>query len=97
MVKKGRKIASKTARQMLCWRHYGFRQRLIASAERAGVTVAVRTEEYTSKTCTHCQHVKHDLGGAKVYRCMQCGLVGDRDVCGARNIFLKNASVVVSP
>lgn len=95
MVKKERrKITCKTVRQMLSWKHFCFRRRLMeASARRLDVEVFVRTEEYTSKTCTSCLKIKHDLGGAKIYKCKYCNLKGDRDVCGARNIFIKNISV----
>lgn len=91
MVKKtNRKIRAKTVRQMICWRHFDFRQRLINTAKRYNVNVFVRSEEYTSKTCTHCQNVKYNLGGAKQYKCTECKLVADRDVCGARNTFMMN-------
>lgn len=95
MVKRSnRKINSKTVRQMLCWRHYAFRQRLIQASKRTtNVKVYVRGEEYTSKTCTHCHTIKHNLGGAKRYKCANCGLLADRDVCGARNIFVKNTAL----
>jgi putative transposase len=95
MVKRSnRKIRSKTVRQMLCWRHYAFKQRLINRAKLyTDANVYIRTEEWTSKTCTHCQHVKNNLGGSKTYRCDHCGLVADRDACGARNIFLKNTAL----
>jgi putative transposase len=94
MVKKAnRKIRSTSVRQMLCWRHFAFRTRLLQAAQQVpGAKVHVRTEEYTSKTCTHCGNIKHDLGGAKSYRCSQCHLMADRDVNGSRNIFIKNAS-----
>ena len=93
MVKKGtRKINSKSVRQMLSWRFYEFRMRLKTRAEAVGKLVYERGEEYTSKTCTCCQKIKHNLGGAKIYRCMHCHIHYDRDVGGARNIFLKNAS-----
>jgi putative transposase len=97
MVKRAnRKIRSNTVRQMLCWRHYEFRTRLLAVASRTPDTkVFVRTEEYTSKTCTQCGFVKHNLGGAKTYKCPHCHIVVDRDVNGSRNIFIKNASGLV--
>ena len=93
MVKKvNRKISSRSVRQMICWRHYAFRQRLLEVAQRCpNVEVFVRGEEYTSKTCTHCGKIKQDLGGAKCYKCTHCGLKIDRDINGSRNIFLKNA------
>lgn len=85
-----RKIRSKTVRQMMCWSHYTFKQRLQMVAEREGARVYIRGEEYTSKTCSHCRFVKHNLGGAKTYKCTQCNLKADRDCCGSRNIFIKN-------
>jgi len=78
---------------MVCWKHYTFRTRLQNYAKRFNTFVHVKGEEYTSKTCSHCMNVKANLGGAKVYKCCHCHLEADRDVMGARNIFLKNASV----
>jgi putative transposase len=50
------------------------------------------TEEYTSKTCTKCGNIKYDLYGAETYRCSngECNLILDRDINGARNIYIKN-------
>ncbi len=92
VVRASRRIRSKTARALLTWSHYRFRCRLLEKASQLGSTIHVRTEEYTSKTCTSCGNVKHDLGGAKTYRCVICGLKTDRDLNGARNIFLKNCT-----
>jgi len=98
MVKKReRKIRSKTVRQMLCWSHGAFKQRLLLAAERCHAKVHVRGEHYTSKTCTHCRNVKHNLGGAKIYKCHVCHLKADRDCCGARNIYIKNTSATLEP
>ena len=88
--RRSRKIDSKTARNMLTWRHYDFRQKLKMKAEERGCTVIECTEEYTSKTCGNCGHIKHNLGSAKIYTCTQCGLQLDRDLHAARNIFLMN-------
>ena len=95
MVKrKNRRIKSKTVRQMICWRHYGFKQRIKQVANRfTNVKVYERTEHYTSKVCTECRNVKHNLGGAKIYKCQCCNLKVDRDVNGARNIFIKNCAI----
>jgi len=93
MVKKKRayrRIGSKTARAMMTWSHYRFRQILIAKAVEAGTKVVLVTEEYTSKTCGACGHVHHELGSAKVFHCPTCGFTIGRDINGARNILLKS-------
>ena len=90
-----RRVGKKTVRDMLSWAHYGFRQRLIAKACRSGTNVYVRSEAWTTKTCTRCGHIKHDIGGAKRFKCPGCGLDIDRDVSGARNIFLRNVQLTL--
>ena len=56
MVKRaGRKIKSATARGMLTWSHYAFREMLKAKAELfLWVKVVECDEAYTSKTCGCC-------------------------------------------
>jgi putative transposase len=88
----GRKLTKKTTRNMLTLSHYKFRMRLQNTAVSRGCRVHILGEEYTSKTCTRCGTIKTNLGGAKEYKCSHCGLIIDRDVAGARNIFLKNIS-----
>lgn len=91
MIRKAdRKISSVTARQMATWAHYRFRERLIFKCRQLGCKVAVVNEAYTSKTCSCCGNVKENLKGERVYRCIPCGAVMDRDVNGAKNIFLRN-------
>jgi putative transposase len=85
-----RKIGKKSVRQMLNWRHYTFRQRLLMSLKEEHTKVHIRGEEYTSKTCTNCMNINYSLGGSKVYKCKNCKVRLDRDVNGARNIFIKN-------
>ena len=81
---------------MLCWRHYTFKMRLQSYvANRNDVNLFIRGEEYTSKTCSGCLNIKHNLGGAKIYKCNHCHIIADRDAMGARNIFIKNASLVM--
>jgi len=97
MVKKGqRKIDSKTARGMLTWSHYAFRQMLKAKAELfPWVKVIECDEAYTSKTCGNCGSLHHKLGSAKVFRCPSCTYVADRDINAARNILLRYLSLHV--
>ena len=86
-----RTIASKTARSMLTWAHYRFRERLVGKALGTGKEVVTVTEEYTSKTCGRCGHV-NDKFTSKTFKCAKCGVEMDRDANGARNIFLKHVA-----
>ena len=87
--KNKRKINNKTARAILTWSHYLFRQRLLnKSREFPWVKVVIVTEEYTSKTCGSCGKLNQSLGSKKDFKC-SCGYEADRDVNGARNILLK--------
>jgi putative transposase len=87
-----RKIRSKTARQMLTWAHYRFKQVLRKKAELSGSHVIDVTEEFTSKTCTKCGHIHTKLGGSKIFRCPVCDHVIPRDWNGALGIMLKALS-----
>ncbi len=91
MIRKGERcINSTTARQMVTCAHYRFRQPLLFKCRQYGCKVAVVNEAYTSKTCSCCGYVKYNLRGAKVFKCPSCAAVMDRDVNGAKNIFLRN-------
>ena len=84
----GRKIRSKTARMMLSFRHYEFKRRLKWKAWQRGVLVLEVNEAYTSRTRSWDGAVKANLGGSKVIR-DESGFGMDRDVNGARGIFLR--------
>ncbi len=84
-----RKIGSRTVRGMMTWAHARFRERLLSKAEEYGKKVFLVSEAYTSKTCSACGWINPKLGGKKVFSCRQCGLRIDRDVNGARGIFLR--------
>ena len=84
----GRKIQSKTARMMLTFRHYEFKQRLQWKAWQRGTLVLDVNEAYTSKTRSWDGAVNTTLGGAKALR-DDTGFGMDRDVNGARGIFLR--------
>ena len=84
----GRRIRSKTARMMLTFRHYEFKQRLQWKAWQRGALVLDVNEAYTSKTRSWDGTVNTKLGGAKAIR-DETGFGMDRDVNGARGIFLR--------
>ncbi len=93
MTKKTQRVLNKTTtRCMYNWCHFLFRKRLIEKAKQRNVKVFVRTEEYTSKTCTLCGH-QNNVKGKKVVCCSKCCIKVDRDIAGARNIFIKNVSM----
>ncbi len=89
VVKKGRKLKSKTARAMMTWAFYQFSQTLEHLCNRYGSKLVRITEEYTSKTCTKCGHIHQKLGGSKNFKCPSCGYEIPRDFNGAVGIFLK--------
>lgn len=85
-----RRIGGKTARMMLTWSHYRFRQTLLnKSREYPWVELIFVDESFTSKTCGRCGHLNNGLGGSKIFYCPGCALTLDRDANGARNILLK--------
>jgi putative transposase len=92
VLRKARRLTNKTARAMVTWSHYRFRQRLLWKCRTTGCKVVVCGEAYTSKTCGQCGWLHNKLGGSKIFECGRCGLEVDRDANGARNILLKNAS-----
>ncbi|MEB3182544.1 MAG: transposase [Nostocaceae cyanobacterium] len=96
IVKKKRNIRSKTARSMLSWSHYKFKQTLKFHAQKRGSVVHDVTEEYTSKTCSKCGHIHSKLGGSKKFVCPECGHTIDRDWNGAINILMKSLSALTS-
>lgn len=87
--RKSRVLSNKSVRSLYSWRHYTFRQRLIQSCDRIGSKVYVLPEDFTTKTCTICGTL-NNVNSKKVIKCTGCAKAIDRDVNGARNIFLKN-------
>jgi transposase len=88
------KLHNKVARGLLTLSHYRFKQLLKAKARvYSDVCVLDVEEEYTSKTCGFCGHVKNKneqvCDGNRVYKCNVCQSQIDRDLNGARNIWLK--------
>ena len=93
--KRQRKINSKTARKMLTWSHYRFKTRLMNKArEYPNCRVIICGEEYTSQTCSECGYLHRKIGGSKKFKCPGCNQESDRDFNAARNILLKNMSLV---
>lgn len=84
------KLHSKTARSMLTWAHYRFKQKLINKAEEYSAKVYEVNEAFTSKTCSYCGRIQN-IGSKGIFKC-KCGVEVDRDLNGARGIFLRTLS-----
>lgn len=84
----GRRLRNKSVRAMLGLGHSQFRSRLISKATNEHKHVLIQDEAYTSKTCSWSGEVIEGLGGRKRIRGSD-GVSMDRDVNGARGIFLR--------
>ena len=81
--------SKKFRRDLLSLRHFVFKERLIAKSKmKQGCHVHVCTEEYTSQTCSRCGIRNSKLGSSEVFDCNSCFLRLDRDINGARNIYI---------
>ena len=89
MTRRGeRQIQSKTARMMLSFQHYRFKKRLQWKAWQRGSLVLEVNEAYTSRTRSWDGRVDEKLGGSRTIR-DESGFIMDRDINGARGIFLR--------
>ena len=83
-----RKLRKKSVRQMLTSSHFRFKQYLKHKAKETGVVVIDVNEAWTSKTVSWTGEIVDKLGGTKVIKDF-AGNVMDRDLNGARGIFLR--------
>ena len=81
-------------RNLLELKHYMFRNRLESKCILRGCNMIVKTEEYTSKTCGRCGTI-NDVGSKDIFTCNKCKLTIDRDVNGARNIYIKTINKIL--
>lgn len=86
-------LSKETKRGLLSLRHYDFKERLKMAGDTYGKKIEIVTEEYTSKTCGSCGKL-NNVGKERIYSCLSCNLVCDRDYNGARNILLKNLDLI---
>ena len=88
------KLHSKLARQMYTISYFELKQKLETKCKEYDLTLEIKDEHYTSKTCTCCGTIKRNLGSNKIYNCINCKILIDRDINGARNIMLKNHNFI---
>ncbi|MEC4819124.1 MAG: transposase [Scytonema sp. PMC 1069.18] len=89
MSKKGkRRIRAKSVRQMLTLSHYQFKQFIKHKAFEHNKIVLDVDEAYTSKTVSWTGEMMK-IGGSKIIKSPSTGQTMDRDLNGARGIFLR--------
>ncbi len=83
-------------REIAALSHGTWRHRLRTQFEDAGAVILVVNESFTSKTCCECGAQNDKLGASRVFRCAAAGCNNEiaRDCNGARNIMLRNWSLV---
>ena len=67
---------------------YEFKRQIEYKSEEYGIKFIEVDRFYpSSKTCSHCGHIKSDLKlSDRTYKCPECGLIIDRDFNAAINL-----------
>ncbi|MFL5811576.1 MAG: RNA-guided endonuclease TnpB family protein [Flavisolibacter sp.] len=76
--RKKRKISSKTARAIITWSHFTFRERLLDKVKEYPECKVKLVTEYTSMTCGSCGELNRSLGSKKNFVCPFCDYKTDR-------------------
>ena len=76
-----------TKRLMNQMSFYKFIEILQHKAEEYNTKVILINEYNTTKECSYCGYIKHDVGANKIYNCNNCNYIIDRDVNAATNIY----------
>jgi putative transposase len=93
--REGRVINCLTTRRMLELSHGRFLERLKYVAKTKQRNVIEVPEAYTTKTCGACGTQNHNVGGSKMFNCVDTDCTYkkmDRDEHGARNIAISTMS-----
>lgn len=65
-----------------------FRMKLRNKCKEKKINYKMVNEAYTSITCTKCGTINRELGSKETFNCNECKIIIDRDLNGARNIYL---------
>ncbi len=82
-------LCSSVNRRMQGLSHYKFQQKMRQLCNKYNSNLYLIDESFTTKTCGCCGYTKDDVGSSKIYKCDKCPYTCDRDIHGARNIWLK--------
>jgi putative transposase len=90
IIKKGGNLTKMTKRIVSSLNYFKFMERLKYKCSINKTGLAIIDEWMTSKMCSLCGNIKENLGGNKIYECSNCLAIIDRDINGARNIYIKS-------
>lgn len=92
---KGNRLHDMTKRCLLNMSLFKFKLRLKYKCSVKNKNYKEVDESYTSKTCSKCGIINEELKSNKVFKCVneRCKFETDRDINGARNIYLKSFMV----
>jgi putative transposase len=90
IVRKGGVLTALDKKVALSLRFFQLKQRLKYKCEEQGKSMTIIDEFCTSKMCSRCGWENQNLGGKRIFECQECNLVIDRDLNGARGIFIKS-------
>lgn len=80
---------SPTCRKLYEWAHYALRMRVKEKVNMAGGLFVEGSEAYTTRTCSSCGYSNSQIGRAAAWTCRGCYRYWDRDLNGAKGIFLR--------
>ena len=86
-IKRQKTTDKMTKRLMNQMSFYKFIEILTHKAEEYNTKVVLINEYNTTKECSNCGYIKHDVGANKIYNCNNCNCIIDRDVNAATNIY----------
>jgi len=94
--KKENKLHPLTKRVLGQLSHYKMRERLQGKCEEYSSQYIEVDESYTTQTCGVCGEINKEVKTNKErkYKCRKCKIEIDRDLNGARNIMIKNRTMV---
>ena len=84
------KLSKNTKKLTYMLSHYSFLEKLQSKAEEFNTEVKEVSECFTTKTCGKCGKINEKVGAKEIFECDECKYTLDRDIHGARNIYIKN-------
>ena len=70
--------------------HYQFQEKMKYQGKKYNCSVMIVDESYTTKTCGKCGLLNHTVGKSKIFNCLNCKILLERDYHAARNILIKS-------